>query len=94
MSIFVHFKNRSCIMLSQLYEINDSYFLLIFKMTIYYDINYMLVPILYFIITYKFMALYRKARQASFVLFVLKTLAQICNILLPSWLIKTKQSSV
>lgn len=67
MSTFVHFKNRSCIMLSQLCEINDSYLLLIFKMTTSYEINYALVPVLHFTITYKFMALYRKARQASFV---------------------------
>lgn len=81
-------------MLSQLYEINDSYLLLIFKMTTSYEINYALVPILHFIIKYKFMVLYRKVRQASFVLFVLKTLAQIYNTPLPIWLIKTKQSSV
>lgn len=67
-----HFKNVSWVRLNQWYEISDSYLLLIFKMTISYDISYVLASNLFFIITYKFIALYRKGRQASFALCALK----------------------
>lgn len=72
-----HFKNVLWVRLNQWYEISDSdksvtNLLLIFKMTISYDISYVLVSKLFFIITYKFIAIYRKGRQASFALCALK----------------------